>query len=95
MVKMTFTLDPETVVQLNRAAERLDRPKSEVVREAIREYANRADRLSDAERRRMLRAFDELVPLIPPRRAGEAAHELAEIRAARRSGGRRSARRAR
>ena len=85
---MTFSLDGETASKLDQAAERLNRPKSQVVREAISEYAARLGRLSEAERRRLLRAFDELVPAIPERPVGEVDRELEEIRRARRSGGR-------
>lgn len=87
-VKMTFSLDEETAVYLRATAERLARPKSQVVREAIRDYAQRADRLSAAERRKMLSLFDELVPLIPARPEEEVEAELAAIRSARHGGGR-------
>jgi len=62
--KVTFTLDPETLVRLRTVAERLAMPKSAVVREAVREFSERAGRLGDAERRRLLDAFDRLVPLV-------------------------------
>jgi len=87
-VKATFTLDPETVARLDQTAERLQRSKSEIVREAVRDYSDRCDRLGEAERRRMLSAFDELVPRIPKRPASAVDAELAEIRDARRGGGR-------
>lgn len=87
-VKMTFSLDAATAQELDRTAERLRLPKSHVVREAIHEYAARAGRLSESERRRLLRAFDELVPQIPQRDQSEVDAELAEIRRARRAGGR-------
>jgi predicted transcriptional regulator len=89
MVKVTFTLDEETVTRLRLTAERLRKPQSLVVREAVAEYAANAGRLSDAERRAMLETFDRLVPAIPPRPAREVEAELREIRAARRRGGRR------
>jgi predicted transcriptional regulator len=87
-IKRTFSLDPETSETLDRTAERLDLPKSEVVREAITEYAERVGRLGEAERRRLLAAFDELVPKVPERPAEEVDRELAALRQARRSGGR-------
>ncbi|MEE8367037.1 MAG: hypothetical protein V3S30_01850 [Thermoanaerobaculia bacterium] len=87
-VKMTFSLDEETAVCLRATAERLARPKSHVVREAIRDFARRADRLSDAEKRKMLGLFDELVPRIPSRPEEEVEAELAAIRSARHGGGR-------
>ena len=44
---MTFTLDDVTVARLRRAAARLAKPRSQVVREAIREYADRIGKLSE------------------------------------------------
>ncbi|MBI4590884.1 MAG: ribbon-helix-helix protein, CopG family [Candidatus Rokubacteria bacterium] len=82
MVKVTFTLDQDTVEQLRRAAARLARPQSQVVREAIREYAERVGKLSEQERRRLLQVFDTVVPAIPSR-------PLAQLREGRRRGGRR------
>ena len=87
---MTFSLDEATARALEQAAERLGKPKSEVVREAIRDYGLRVDRLSEVERRRLLAAFDEVVPRIPRRAAGRVDRELHEIREARRGGGRRT-----
>jgi predicted transcriptional regulator len=89
-VKATFTLDEETALRLSETARRLNRPKSAVVRDAIHEYSERADRLSANERRLMLAAFDELVPKIPRRPAAEVDAELSEIRESRRRGGRRA-----
>lgn len=88
--RATFTLDDETARALRRSAERLGKPKSEVVREAIQEYDARAGRLSEAERLRLLAAFDEHLPKIPERSLEEVEAELAELRRARRGGGRRS-----
>ena len=89
-LKMTFSLDATTAAQLARTAARLQTSKSAVVREAIAEYAARAGRMSEAERRKALRSFDELVHKIPQRRAIEVDEELAALRRARRAGGRRS-----
>ena len=85
-VKMTFSLDEPTAVRLNEASSALGKPKSEVVREAIRDYAARMGRLSEAERIRMLGVFDEVVSGIPDRPAAEVDAELADIRDARREG---------
>jgi len=87
-IKMTFSLDEETARRLDRTADRLSMPKSHVVREAIGEYSARADRLSSDEQFRLLKAFDALVPKIPPRPESEAQAELEEVRDARRTGGR-------
>src|SRR5437762_2218297 len=46
MVKVTFTLDDHTVARLRQAAERLNKPQSQAVREAVRDYADRVGRLS-------------------------------------------------
>jgi len=88
-VKVTFTLDRDTVVRLRSTAERLAVPKSQVVREAIRDFSDRAGRLSERERRHLLDVFDRLVPLTPRRPAGEVERELRQLRRARRAGGRR------
>ena len=87
---MTFTLDEETAARIDRTAQRLDIPKSAVVREAVAEYAARAGCLSEQERRRMLKVFDDVIERIPrqPARATDA--ELAAIRRARTQGGRRT-----
>ena len=89
-IKVTFTLDPLTIQRLQDAADRLAIPKSEIVREAIMEFHDRLGRLSERERLAMLRAFDELVPKIPSRSGAGVDRELAEVRQARRSSGRRT-----
>lgn len=88
MIKVTFTLDDDTVAYLGRTAQRLGMPKSQVVREAIRLYGEEAGRLTDAERTRLLRVFDDVTHAIPGRARSEVEKELADIRAARRGGGR-------
>jgi Arc/MetJ-type ribon-helix-helix transcriptional regulator len=89
MVKVTFTLDDHTVARLRQAAERLNKPQSQVVREAVRDYADRVGRLSEHERLRMLSALDAIVKRKPTRSTADVDRELREIRLARRSGGRR------
>jgi hypothetical protein len=90
MIKVTFTLDEATVDQLRRTAAKVRKPQSRVVREAIGEYAARADRLSEGERQRMLAVLDRAMRRRPSRTAAEVDAELREIRAARRQwGGRR------
>ena len=88
MVKVTFTFDLQTVETLRRTAARLKKPQSAVVREAIQDYASRTDRLSEDERRHLLKVFDRVVARIPARSQQEADAEIADIRMARRSGGR-------
>jgi|SRR5437667_193683 len=91
-VKVTFTFDETTVARLSEAAVRLSKPKSAVVREAIHDFHQRIGRLSEQERLRMLKAFDDLVPKIPAGPKSAVDRELKEIRKARRSGGRASMR---
>ena len=88
--KVTFTLDDRTIQRLSNAAERLKKPKSEVVREAIADYHQRIGKLSEAERLRLLKILDEMASRPPTRPQAEVEREIAEIRAARRTGGRRS-----
>ena len=87
--KVTFTFDPTTIAKLNDAAQRLSKPKSEIVREAIQEYHQNIGRLSEEEKQRMLRALDEFAKRPPTRPQSEVETELKEIRRARRHGGRR------
>jgi ABC-type phosphonate transport system ATPase subunit len=89
--KVTFTFDQATISRLEDAATRLSLPKSQVVREAIQEFHDRIGQLSDTERRRLLRTFDEVVPRIPARGLRAVQHELSALRRARRMGGRKNA----
>lgn len=89
MVKVTFTLDDQTVSRLRQTAARANKPQSQVVREAVNDYADRVGRLSEAERIRMLATLDTIVSRKPTRPAAHVDDELRAIRAARRSGGRR------
>ncbi len=88
--KVTFTVDDLTVRRLDDAAERTNKAKSEIVREAIAEYHQRIGKLSEAERLRMLKVLSDIRER-PVRRkaAGRVDREIAEIRTARRRGGRR------
>lgn len=87
-VKVTFTLDEETVARLARMATRTRRPKSAVVREAIRDYDARGDRLSESERRRKLAILHRIASEPPTRSQREVERELADLRAQRRLPGR-------
>ena len=91
MVKVTFSLDGETMARLRRTAERLGKAQSHVVREAVAEYAARADRLSEGERVHLLGLLDTLAGRPAGRTARRVDAELRAVRAARRRGGRRSA----
>jgi len=90
MVKMTFTFDEETAERLRQAAARLARPQSHVVREAVREYAERVGLLSEQERRHFLQVLDRILSRPPTRSLSEVESELREVRTARRRGWRRT-----
>ena len=92
-IKVTFTLDHDTVGRLRQASERLAKPQSAVVREAIHDFSERVGRLSERERLRQLQIFDEFLPRIPARPAVEVEREISEVRRARRAGGRGGSRR--
>lgn len=93
MVKVTFTLDDDTVRTLRQSAQRLGRPQSAVVREAIAQHAEGIGRLSDQQRVSMLRALDDFAAQLPTRSAAATDAELREIRRARRAAGVRRAQR--
>ncbi|MCY4602579.1 MAG: ribbon-helix-helix protein, CopG family [Acidobacteria bacterium] len=84
MVKVTYSLDDATVRRIRRAAERLGRPQSQVVREAVAEYDARTDRLSEAERLRMLEVLDRLRSEPVTRSRAAVAAEVLEVRRSRR-----------
>ena len=86
MIKVTFTLDDETVSRLRRLGARLGKPQSQVVRESIKDYEARSDKLSDDDRRRMLAALDKLMKTPPTRTDAEVDAELRGIRRSRRHG---------
>ena len=92
--KVTFTLDQATLARLKDASVRLAKPKSQIVREAILDFYDRLGRLSERERARMLRVFDEYVAAIPDQSANAVDREISEIRRARKASGRRGRRRA-
>ena len=87
--KVTFTFDAATIHRLDDAAQRLLKPKSEVVREAIEEYHRRIGQLSETEKLRMIQIIGELSLRPPTRPQSDVDAELAELRRARRHGGRR------
>ena len=89
MARATFSLDEATIAEIKRTAERLRKPQSHVIREAVADYAARTDRLSERERRRILSLLETLRSARPTRSEEAVDKELAEIRAARRGGGRR------
>jgi metal-responsive CopG/Arc/MetJ family transcriptional regulator len=90
MVKVTFTLDENTVGKLKDAAQRLSKPKSEIVRDAVIDYHARIGRLSEQERIKALRILADHLARPPERSQAETDRELQELRDARRRGGRRT-----
>jgi Arc/MetJ-type ribon-helix-helix transcriptional regulator len=89
MVKVTFSLNEATVDQIRRTASRLRKAQSHVVRDAIADYAARADRLSEHERLHLLGVLDGLRRAKPTRSVKEVDAEIRAVRSARRQGGRR------
>lgn len=89
MVKLTFSVDEATAQTLKKTAERLHKPQSMVVREAVAEYAARAGRLTEGERRQMLKVVDRMMSQAPTRAQSAVVRELRAVRRARRQGGRR------
>ncbi len=89
MARATFSLDDATIATIKRTAERLREPQSQVIREAVADYAERTDRLSERERRQVLDVLEGLRAAKPARSAREVDAELKALRQARRAGGRR------
>lgn len=90
MVKLTFSLPEATAQQIRLAASRLGKAQSHIVRDAVADYTQRTDRLSEAERLRMLSLLHELRDKPRDqytRTAAEAEAEIEEVRATRRLSG--------
>jgi hypothetical protein len=92
MVKRTFTLDEQAAEALRRAAARLNKPQSAVVREAIQDYASRTGcfRLGEDERKHMLGVIDRMMARASERTQAAVNAEIRWIRVARKTGGRRT-----
>ena len=67
VIKATVTLDDATVEQRRRTSARVRKPQRTAVREAIAEYAARADKLSAGDRQRMLDVLDRAIRRPPSR----------------------------
>ena len=89
MVRATFSLDEATVAEIKRTAERLRKPQSHIIRDAVADYAARTDRLSERERRQVLGILENLKKQKATRTAAAVDAELNALRDARRKGGRR------
>jgi predicted transcriptional regulator len=90
MVKVTYTLDDETVGAIRRLAERQRKARSFIVREAIAAYASHDRRLDQAETARRLRVLDGLAGAPSTRSRAAVDAELRDVRRSRRTGWRRS-----
>jgi len=88
MARATFSLDDATIAEIRRTAERLRKPQSHVIREAVADFAARTDRLSERERQRLLEVMAGIRAKEPERTAGQVDAEIQAVRKARRSGGR-------
>ena len=84
--EITLTLDDETIQRLESLAERTGKSVSEVLAEAMAHYQPIPDRLSEAERQRMLKALEALRKRPPSRPQEEVERELKELRLARHGG---------
>jgi predicted transcriptional regulator len=91
MVKVTFSLDDDTVARIRRTADRLGKAQSHVVRDAVADYVARTDRLTEGERQHLLGVLEDLGQRSATRSARAVDEEIAAVRATRRQGGRRSA----
>ena len=86
MPKLTFSLDEATVEALRKAARRTGKAQSLIVREAIAEYATRDERLTDAQRDRLLGALRRIRSRPVSGSEADVEVELREIRRSRRAG---------
>ena len=84
MVKVTYTIDEETLARIRTTAARFKKPQSQIVREAVRHYAEHTDRLTGEERRERVQRIKAMMARPHTRTAKEVDAELAAIRASRR-----------
>ena len=87
--KLTFSVDDATAETLKKTAYRLRKSQSLIVREAVAEYAARAGRLTEQERREKLEVLDAIMQQPSTRSRRATSQELRQVRQARRQGGRR------
>jgi hypothetical protein len=84
----TLTLSDATIERIESTAETLGKSSSEVVEDLVAKHHEPSDRLSDAERERMLKVLERIRNRPPEKTDEDVRREIDEIRAARRSGGR-------
>jgi hypothetical protein len=87
-VKVTYTLDDETVERVRKLAQRTRKPQSQIVREAVAHYAAREDKLTPEEREAKLAILKKYGAMLPDRPRQAVEQELRELREARREPGR-------
>jgi predicted transcriptional regulator len=85
-IKVTYTLDDETVAKIRLAATRANKPQSAIVREAVAHYAADPERPGHEDVRRKLRILDAILATPPTRTARAVDQELRELRKSRRAG---------
>jgi len=88
--ELTLTLDEETIEQIERLARLLHKSTGKIVEDAMQHLQPTPRPLSDEEHQRRLKALDEMRKRPSPKTAEDVQREIDEIRAARRSGGRRT-----
>lgn len=86
MPKLTFSLDDETVERLRRTSQKTRKPQSLIIREAVADYAAREDRLSDADRERLLDVLRRIRKRPATRPQDDVDRELRDLRRSRRTG---------
>ncbi|HEY6140390.1 MAG TPA: hypothetical protein VI670_21760 [Thermoanaerobaculia bacterium] len=82
----TLTLKEETIQKIESLAERLGKSPGDVLHDAMLHYLPTPERLSNAERQRLLMALAELRKQPPSRPQEEVERELKELRLARHGG---------
>lgn len=80
MVKMTVTIDDETARTLKAMAERFGKSPSLVLSDVIAEYAARAGRMTEAERRQMRDEVDAVTKRPATRSDTELDREIETLR---------------
>ncbi len=85
-IKVTYTLDNETVERIRQAATRANKPQSAIVREAVARYAATPDGPGHEDVRRKLRILDAILAMPPTRTAQAVDRELRALRKSRRTG---------
>jgi len=86
----TLTLEDETIQQIERLATLLHKSTGDIVKDAMQHLQPIPRPLTEEERQRRLKVLEEMRKRPPTRPQEEVEQEIKEIRAARRSGGRKT-----